>query len=126
MEAGIGSCVGAAGVVAAWGAGNDAAIVAAIEVAIVVEVPVSSSSSLTRSLGVAERVSDANKELIEPQHFGYVTFPCNFKSYPTWISALRGFAVSDIWVGVWVQYIVTYKGGGEVLTRDLSGETLDR
>ena len=44
MEAGIGSCVGAAGVVAAWGAGNDAAIVAAMEVAIVAVVFVLSSS----------------------------------------------------------------------------------
>jgi hypothetical protein len=36
IEAGMGSCVGAAGADAAWGAGKDAAIVAAIEVAIVV------------------------------------------------------------------------------------------
>lgn len=52
MEAGIGSCVGAAGVVAAWGAGNDAAIVAAMEVAIVVVLVL--SSSLTESLAAAE------------------------------------------------------------------------
>ncbi len=57
MEAGMGSCVGAAGVDAAWGAGNDAAIAAAMEVAIVVVVVVWSSSSLTEStesLEVAE------------------------------------------------------------------------
>jgi hypothetical protein len=34
IEAGMGSCTGAAGADAAWGAGKDAAIVAAIEVAI--------------------------------------------------------------------------------------------
>ena len=36
IEAGMGSCIGAAGADAAWGAGKDAAIVAAIEVAIAV------------------------------------------------------------------------------------------
>lgn len=36
IEAGIGSCIGAAGADAAWGAGKDAAIAAAIEVAIAV------------------------------------------------------------------------------------------
>jgi hypothetical protein len=36
IEAGMGSCTGAAGADAAWGAGKDAAIAAAIEVAIVV------------------------------------------------------------------------------------------
>ena len=36
IEAGMGSCTGAAGADAAWGAGKDAAIVAAIEVAIAV------------------------------------------------------------------------------------------
>lgn len=50
----MGSCIGAAGADAAWGAGNDAAIAAAMEVAIVVVVVVLSSSSLTGSLEVAE------------------------------------------------------------------------
>jgi hypothetical protein len=40
IEAGMGSCIGAAGADSAWGAGNDAAIVAAIEVAIAVSVRV--------------------------------------------------------------------------------------
>ena len=58
MEAGIGSCVGAAGVVAAWGAGNDAAIVAAMEVAIVVVVFVLPSS--TRRLTKSRRADTIN------------------------------------------------------------------
>ncbi len=39
----MGSCIGAAGVDAAWGAGKEAAIAAAIEVAIVVVVVVESN-----------------------------------------------------------------------------------
>jgi hypothetical protein len=38
IDAGIGSCIGATGADDAWGAGNEAAMAAAIEVAIVVVV----------------------------------------------------------------------------------------
>jgi hypothetical protein len=48
IEAGMGSCTGAAGADAAWGAGKDAAIVAAIEVAIAVSDGWLMSKSKTR------------------------------------------------------------------------------
>jgi hypothetical protein len=67
MEAGIGSCVGAAGVVAAWGAGNDAAIVAAMEVAIVVVLVL--SSSLAESLEAAECASQLSSCIWEISFF---------------------------------------------------------
>ena len=51
IEAGMGSCVGAAGADAAWGAGNDAAIVAAMDAIFVVTIV---SSSLAESFEVAE------------------------------------------------------------------------